>query len=162
MEGFVSAHITLKEATHTDTHLPNDPNDQEFINMVFVAGRIFEPLREFFGKPIAVTSFFRTKEVNKKIGGAKNSQHTLGQAMDIDGEVIGGIQNEDIFNYIYKYLEYDQLIGEDLDDFGSPGWVHVSAKQGGGNRSEALVMIKEKGKVKYYPYNGSLKKSDYK
>lgn len=157
----ISVHVTLKEATTTQTRLPNDPDEKTLAVMKLTAEKVFEPVREYFGKPIAITSFFRSKEVNKKIGGAKNSQHMLGQAMDIDGEVLGGVENEDIFNYIYKYLEYDQLIGEDLDDFGTPGWIHVSYKSSG-NRFQTLVMIKDKGKVKYYPYNGSLKKLDYK
>lgn len=146
MEGFVSAHITLKEATRTDTHLPNIPNDEQLRKMKLTAEKVFEPVREYFNKPIMVTSFFRTKEVNKKIGGAKNSQHMLGEAIDMDAQVLGGLGNDDIFFYIYKYLEYDQLIWEAGDD-SEPDWVHVSYNEKG-NRFQTLKM--KNGKYEYF------------
>ena len=156
----ISTHISYKESTRTDTHLPNIPDDQQVVNMIVTANRVFEPVREYFNKPIAISSFFRSKEVNKKIGGAKNSQHLLGKAIDMDAQVLGGLGNKDIFEYIYKYLDYDQLIGEDLDDFGEPNWIHVSYNSPN-NRFQTLVMVKHKNKSLYFPYKNSLIKSDY-
>ncbi len=155
----ISKHITYTEATRTDTHLPNIPNDEQLRKMKLTAEKVFEPVREYFNKPIMVTSFFRTKEVNKKIGGAKNSQHMLGEAIDMDAQVLGGLGNDDIFFYIYKYLEYDQVIVEDLGDFGEIGWIHVSFKEKD-NRNQSLVMIKRKNKINYYPYK-TLNIKDY-
>jgi len=43
----------------------------------------FEKIRNIYGKPIRVISAFRTPEWNKKIGGAKNSQHLYGRALDL-------------------------------------------------------------------------------
>lgn len=37
-----------------------------------------------FKSPIKINSFFRSSEVNKAVGGAKNSQHLKGEAIDID------------------------------------------------------------------------------
>ena len=42
-----------------------------------------ELLRRFFNKPITINSGYRSPEHNKAVGGAKNSQHKLGQAADI-------------------------------------------------------------------------------
>ena len=142
----ISSHITHKEATRTDTHLPNIPNDEQLRKMKLTAEKVFEPVREYFNKPILITSFFRTKEVNKKIGGAKNSQHMLGEAIDMDAQILGGLGNDDIFFYIYKYLEYDSLIWEAGDD-SEPDWVHVSYKEKG-NRFQALKM--KNGKYEYF------------
>lgn len=38
---------------------------------------------EFGGKPITITSAYRTESYNKKVGGATNSQHKQGWATDI-------------------------------------------------------------------------------
>jgi uncharacterized protein YcbK (DUF882 family) len=42
-----------------------------------------EVLRKHLGQPIRVTSGFRSREHNRKIGGATNSYHVLGMAADI-------------------------------------------------------------------------------
>lgn len=41
-------------------------------------------LKTSWGKPLNITSAFRTPEHNAKVGGAKNSQHTHGNAFDVD------------------------------------------------------------------------------
>jgi uncharacterized protein YcbK (DUF882 family) len=40
-------------------------------------------LRDFLDKPIRINSGYRSPSYNKKIGGAKNSQHLKGNATDI-------------------------------------------------------------------------------
>ncbi|MDO7787107.1 D-Ala-D-Ala carboxypeptidase family metallohydrolase [Desulforamulus aquiferis] len=42
-----------------------------------------EKLRQLIGKPITITSGYRSPEHNARIGGAINSRHLLGQAVDI-------------------------------------------------------------------------------
>lgn len=37
----------------------------------------------YYGAPIFVTSAYRTQESNKEVGGAPNSQHLYGRAVDI-------------------------------------------------------------------------------
>ena len=49
-------------------------------------------LQKTWGKPLNITSAFRTPEHNAKVGGAKNSQHTHGNAFDVD--VSGMSQSE--------------------------------------------------------------------
>lgn len=68
----ISKHITLHEATHSPTAkrlgIINDPNVTEITNMKMVAEKCFEPLREWYGKPIIVNSFFRCKKLNDAVG----------------------------------------------------------------------------------------------
>ncbi len=40
-------------------------------------------LRDFFGLPITVNSGYRSPSYNKRVGGAKASQHLIGKAGDI-------------------------------------------------------------------------------
>ena len=44
---------------------------------------MFENIRNIYNKPLIVLSAFRTPEWNKKIGGAKHSQHVQGRALDL-------------------------------------------------------------------------------
>lgn len=145
----ISKHISYREATFTQTRLDNVPNDVQLEAMKTIANRVFEPLRQAMGDvPIFISSFFRSDAVNKKIGGSKNSQHTFGEAMDLDADIFGGMTNKDIFNYIKDNLEFDQLIAEDVKEDGTIGWVHVSYTKRYPNRKQILIM--KKGK--YYEY----------
>ena len=112
----ISAHISFAEATKSQTAirhgLDNKPNSVQMANMKYTAEKVFEPIRKHFGKPIAVTSFFRSEELNKRIGGSTTSQHCKGEAMDIDADLYGGMTNAQIFANIKKHLTFDHLIWE--------------------------------------------------
>lgn len=146
----ISQYISLEEATHTATGLPNVPTAEQLEAMRYVATKVFDRIREHFNKPLGINSFFRSHEVNKAVGGATLSQHTSGEAIDIDGKKYGSVLNSQIFHYIKDNLDYDQLIWE----FGNehePSWVHVSLKQGM-NRRQILKATKRNGKTVYIPY----------
>lgn len=138
----ISKHISLLETTKSSTAIragiDNNPSADVRLAMEFVANECFEPIREWYGKPIKVNSFFRSHELNVKVGGAtdKNgnstSQHVKGEAMDIDAG--SKEENEKIFNWAKSNLEFDQLINE--YDF---SWVHISKKKKG-NRKQILVV----------------------
>ena len=59
----------------------------------------------------------------------------IGEAIDIDADMYGGVNNSEIFDFIKKNLEWDQMIWEFGDDE-NPAWVHVSFKEGGKNRKQ--------------------------
>jgi uncharacterized protein YcbK (DUF882 family) len=44
---------------------------------------LLDTLRENIGEPLRINSSYRSHEYNKSIGGAKNSQHLYGKAVDI-------------------------------------------------------------------------------
>lgn len=146
----ISEHISWKEATHSNTAtrkgIKNEPNFTEVQAMKQLAEKVFEPLRNHFNKPILVNSFFRSKELNKKIGGSTTSQHCKGEAIDLDATK--GFTNRDIYNYIKDNLDFDQLIWEFGTDL-EPDWVHVSYKYEGLNRKQILKAERINGKVKY-------------
>ena len=142
----LSDNLSLAEVTKSVTALrkgiANTPTQSHLTNLKAVAKNIFQPCREHFGKPLAVTSGYRSKELNALIGGSSRSQHSLGEALDIDADVFGGLTNRELFMYIKDHLDFDQLIGEFPNNFGEFAWVHVSYKADG-NRKEVLVAYKD-------------------
>ena len=138
----ISKHISYAEATFSQTairkKIDNTPTKEQLASMVLVAEKCFEPVRNYFRVPIKISSFFRSEKLNIAIGGAKNSQHVKGEAIDI--QATGEITNKMIFDYIKNNLEYDQLIWE-YGDKNNPAWVHVSysAKK---NRKQILYVQK--------------------
>ena len=151
----ISEHISYKEATYSNTAkqlgIENKPNKEHIKNMETLAEKVFEPLRKWVGKPIKVNSFFRSEELNSRIGGALSSAHKSGLAIDITN--LGGKTNKEILDYIIENLDFDQVISEFPNQEGEPKWIHVSYKSKKDNRKQALE-IKRKGK--YYTYTGCL------
>jgi zinc D-Ala-D-Ala carboxypeptidase len=143
----ISKHISYKEAcfsaTATRMGIDNTPDATQLQKMKELAENLFEPLRlGLGGKPLFLSSFFRSKELNVKIGGAPKSDHMDGQAMDIDNDgVPTGATNKEIFNFIKNNLQFDKLINEFPDANGNPSWVHVSFVKGNNRRQ---VMISRK------------------
>ena len=147
----ISKHISYKEATQSQTAarkgISNDPDAYQLQNMQLLAEKVFEPIREHFGVPIAINSFFRSQKLNKAIGGASGSQHTQGRAIDID-DTLGGVSNKQMFEYIKNHLDFDQLIWE-FGDNNNPAWVHVSYVSEIENRRRVLKASKKNGKTVY-------------
>ena len=132
----VSKHITLDEAITSATALRNginnNPDSVTFERMKLVANKCFEPLREWYGKPIKINSFYRSQLLNVKVGGSATSQHVKGEAIDISAG--NKVENKKLFDWICANLDFDQCINE--YDF---TWVHISYKAKG-NRKQILVI----------------------
>ena len=132
----ISKHITYKEATQSPTAtnrgIQNIPNPIELENMRLVAELVFEPLREWYAKPIRINSFFRNEALNKAVGGVKTSQHRFGKAIDIDAGSIS--ENKKLFDYIKDNLDFDQVINE--HNF---SWIHISYNKNK-NRKQVLAI----------------------
>jgi len=118
----ITAHVTYKEVTVTNTGIPNKPNQEQLTNIKYVCDSVFEKARNHFKVPIYISSGIRVIAVNQAVHGVENSQHVKGEALDLDCDVYGKITNKQLFNYIHDSLDYDQLITEG----GKNGWIHVS------------------------------------
>jgi len=127
---FISKHISWREASYSATaekkEIENTPTEAAVVNMKKLAKNVFEPLREWANEPIRVNSFYRSIELNDAIKGSRTSQHTKGQAIDIDA--LGDKTNADLFHYI-------------KDNLGP-----------GGNRGNVLKAVKKGKKTKYEIY----------
>lgn len=155
----ISKHISFNEATKSQTAtrhgINNEPTEWQLKNMILVATKCFEPLREWNNEPIGISSFLRSKKLNELIGGSTNSQHLQGLysgkeegAIDIDADIFNnGITNAEIYFWLKNNIEYDQLIWEFGTD-NNPNWVHISYRKGA-NRNMNLRAERINGKVKY-------------
>ena len=152
----LSDNLTLEEVIYSPTAIKHDidnyPNEIQIKKLRAIANAVFQPLRNHFSTPIAVTSGFRSLDLNRRIGGVHSSQHCKGEALDLDADRYGVISNSDIFHYIKDHLDFDQLIWEFGDDK-NPNWVHVSYKQNG-NKKEILQAYKRGGKTYYKHWKG--------
>ena len=132
----ISKHISIDEATLSPTGLrlgiDNTPNEDVLINMKLVAERCFEPIRNWYGKPIKVNSFYRCEALNKAVKGSATSQHVQGKAIDISTGTKAG--NKLIYEWAKNNLIFDQLINE--YDY---SWVHISYNKNN-NRNQTLII----------------------
>ena len=149
----LTENVSLKELTKSESatrfEISNEPTEEALSNLQKLATNILQPVRDHFGKPLIITSGYRSPELCLKIGSTTTSQHTKGQAADFE---IGGIANKDLSDWIHQNLDYDQLILEfwKPEDANS-GWVHCSFKGEGLNRKQYLRAFTENGKTKYEP-----------
>jgi hypothetical protein len=152
----LSENLSLSEVTRSDSAkrkgISNEPTPEHLENFKKLAENIFEPIRKHFGKPIHISSGYRSKALNAAIGGSASSQHCTGEAIDIDMDgSSNGITNKMVFDYIKANLNFDQLIWE----FGTkdnPDWVHVSYETTGKQRKQVLRAVKAGGKTAYQVY----------
>lgn len=120
----LSDHFTLEELTFSQIAarrgLDNTPNDDQIDHLRLLCENVLEPARSFLGNgPIVITSGFRSKALNKVIGGAIDSVHPEGLAADIH---VPGWKIEDVFDAlrVAQKIVYDQII------FECNAWVHIS------------------------------------
>ena len=149
----ISKHLTFEECTRSATAdklgiVNNNPSLDAIENMKLLAEKVFEPMREHFKTPIYISSMYRGIPLNVAIGGSKTSQHTGGEAMDIDMGDNAKPSNKDLFDYIKKNLEFDQLIWEFGTDK-NPSWIHVSYSKYR-NRKKILRARKNQLNKTYY------------
>ena len=147
----LSEHFTLAEAIRSESAkrngISNMPSPEHIANLKELAENIFEPIRANFRCPILISSGYRSKELNAKIGGSNTSQHSLGQAIDIDMDgTTYGVTNAEIFHFIKDKLPFDQLIWE-LGNETNPDWVHCSYSNR--HRKEILIAYKTNGSTHY-------------
>lgn len=120
--------------------LDNTPNEQEKEKLRRLAIELLQPIRDAWKSPIIVNSAFRSEQVNKAVGGVKNSQHRLGEAADI---TIGGKdRNRKLFNFIYKLISQGKIkVGQLIDEY-NYSWIHVSLPRTNGKPNNQVLHLK--------------------
>lgn len=125
----LTEHFDLSEFTLSQTAsrygLDNTPNDEIIQNLHSVA-ETMEDVRKILGKPILISSGYRSSVVNRLVGGASSSFHVKGLAADFTCPGFGNIDS--VCRALLPNMEelgIDQLIKE----FNS--WVHLGLEDHG-------------------------------
>jgi len=101
----------LTHTSHRDLLLKNREEGLKHVSILRLICRyLLEPIRENLQTPMIVTSGFRCKELNDKIGGAQTSQHLYGEAVDFkpkDKPIFWSFNEISKMNLIYGQLIYE-------------------------------------------------------
>lgn len=113
-------YFTYEELIYSETGIRNKTSKAIESNLQRLVDTVLDPLRKAYGRAITVSSGYRSKEVNKAVGGVSNSQHTTGCAADITAGSRSA--NQELARLIVSLgLPWCQLINE--KDY---AWVHIS------------------------------------
>ena len=112
----LSPHFLLRELLNLKKYPDNIPTMQAVVNLTYGCHLLLEPARFIVG-PIVINSGFRCEEVNRKVGGVRNSQHLVGQAADI--RPLNPLQFQNLVEFLRACEYTDQLLTGN-------GWLHVS------------------------------------
>ena len=107
-----------------DNSIPDESIASQIRSLVVT---VLQPLRSAFGKPLHINSGYRCPALNKALKGAKNSQHTKGQAADIASDNPHRLAEL----VLQKKLPFDQMILYNT-------FVHISHKHARPQRGEVL------------------------
>lgn len=146
----LSKNFSLQEMTKSQSGvrlgIDNTPSSEIINNLSNLVTNILQPLRDFWNRPITVSSGYRSTELNKAVGGSPSSEHCKGYAADIE---IVGVDNFTLFEYIKKNMKFTQLILEFYEEgIQDSGWIHVSFNPAN-LKNECLKATKVNGKTVY-------------
>ncbi len=127
----LSPHFTLGELCWLPTWRKyHEPSANELANLSRVA-ILLEAVRTLFeNRPIRVHCAIRPAVYNKLIGGAKNSYHIMGLAVDFD---IPGLNCDDVRKQLVPHLEALNCRMEKLKN--GAGWIHLDMAEVEAGRS---------------------------
>jgi uncharacterized protein YcbK (DUF882 family) len=144
----LSKNFSRAEIEHSNTAkrlgISNEMSEKHLESMQRLIDNLIQPMRDAIG-PIRISSGYRSPKLNKAIGGSSRSQHSKGEALDLQFWEKGKMNNRVIYEWVLESgVEFDQMINE--FDF---SWIHISLKSKE-NRSQVLEAYKdEKGKTAY-------------
>lgn len=102
-----------------ENNIDNTPTEDEIINNLNHTLQRLNAIREGYGKPITISSGYRCPELNELVGGAKDSKHLTGLAVDLKWD-------KDLVEYIIDNFSFDKLIREKS---GNVKWIHIQFRK---------------------------------
>lgn len=140
-----SLHEFTRSQTASRRNIDNTPDPVIVKRLEALVDNVLQPVRDHFGRPVRISSGYRSPRLNRAIGGSRTSQHMQGEAADFE---IPGLSNYEVAKWMKQNLNYDQLILE----FYTPGvpnsgWIHVS--YGPRMRNQELTAARIRGRTRY-------------
>lgn len=128
----ITKNFTFEELTNSATAkrlgIDNTPNEKERESIIKLAKEVLQPIRDAWKSPLIVTSGFRCEKLNNAVGGAKNSQHKFGEAVDF--KATKPQDNGKLYRMIQSMVNSGKITcGQCIWEYGnakSPQWVHIS------------------------------------
>lgn len=151
----LSPHFKLSEFTRSTTAtargIDNTPTLSVVSNLQYLCINVLEPLRAFANQSsplggdkrgILISSGYRSQELNKAVGGAKDSNHLYGYAADI--RISDKETGKKWFCWMMHNLHFDELIWERASPTSSTCWIHVAIRQDKPNRQRVVENLVKK------------------
>ena len=120
-----SLHLAWSELACKDgTEYPQEWRDTRAVELASA----FEAVRAEFGHPLIVLSGYRTEAHNRKVGGARRSQHVQGRALDLR-PATGGIRYLRVLaKAALRVIEYQPGIIKGFAEY--PSFIHIDVREG--------------------------------
>lgn len=133
----ITEHFSLGEISKSDTAIrfgiDNSVPSELMSNLKKMCEKL-EEVRALFDKPVKITSFYRSPELNTKVGGSKTSAHKDCRACDF---TVKGVDVVDVFSNIKSSnIIFDQLI---LESSKTSTWIHLGIEKDG-EKPRQMVM----------------------
>lgn len=129
-------YFTIAELCASNTadsrNVDNAPTTKALENLTTLVDKILDPVRERWGKPLAVNSGYRCLRLNDAVGGAATSQHMLGEAADITAG--GWAENSQLFALVREMAEARLISFDQLIIYGEGRFLHISYRDGRNRR----------------------------
>ncbi len=143
MSGTVRAklgeYFEWSEVERTNTGIANKITTAAALRFQVLHDEILDPLRRRLGRAVNISSGYRGPAVNRAVGGAPDSRHLTGEAVDM---WVSGLDNDAIAATIVAMdLPFDQII-----------W--YSASQGNWVHAQVRVALPRRRQVLYSPSPG--------
>lgn len=119
----ITPNLTVGEVLQWDRRRTPGPDSAVRSRLLETAAE-FQRIREAWGGPLGITSFYRPEPINQQVGGVPNSQHVTGRAMDLypaDGRSLEAF---------YQWIRPRWRGG--LGDGRNKGFIHLDTRDGGG------------------------------
>lgn len=151
--------FSLGNMTVTKVNVPsNRPANQNELDNLTNLAEVLQYIKDQLKIPITINSAYRSEAVNRAVGGASNSDHKIGQAVDFTSSAMTPKQIVDAIrglNLPYKQLILEIPAKADGTPKGS-GWVHLSVSRSPAqNTKKTLVWKGALSNNKYLPYTGT-------
>lgn len=142
----ITENFTLEEFTRSSTAksmgIDNNPDGTQTEHIIEVA-RIIQQFRDFYGKPVRITSGFRCPVLNRMVGGSPTSAHMTGYAVDfapLSPSHKAVFQTEFLRFLMIKNPRFDQVIFEKPDEKGYASWIHIGLYSPKGEQRRQILI----------------------